>query len=71
MSSNTSQGTHERVFEGFYFVKDLAALLGRTEGAIRKMLRRNELGPHLIIGNRLAVRKKSFWRTMERKEDKS
>ena len=57
--------------KGFFFVKDLVLLLGRTEGAVRKMLHRKELGPYLIIGNRLAVRRESFWRIMEEKETSS
>ena len=42
------------------FVTDLAPLLGLGESAVRKMIRRGELGSFLRLGRRLCLRREAF-----------
>ena len=50
------------------FVEDLVAVLRITAGAVRKMIIRGELGPHLRIGRRLALRRGTFFEALAARE---
>ena len=52
------------------YTSDVAGYLGVTPAAVRKRVRRRQLGPWMRLGNRYAIRRSSFERWLDRQERK-